>query len=283
MRSIAILTALVALSHGTAAAPSTTATVRTVNELIERLGDNHVDRIVVADGHYALDTNALNVSRSVSIEADTPGNVVIDAGAETSGIRGAVVIDPSTMSDTVTLVGLNLTGAYVIDDGGGVDIRRGNVELTRCNIYLNTAMRGGGITVGGGAFVTLNSCSIFSNTAQHGGGVFVIDGNVVLNECDVHSNKAYQGTGGGIMISNGTVMIKQGSVYANNADVDGGGVYVEDGTVSLDRCDIHMNYADTAYGIEVCAPLDCAASSFARRALLPTISANPMTSLLPLL
>ena len=99
-----------------------------------------MSRIVVASGHYAL-TAELSVTRAVTIEAAVPGSVVLDAQASSSAKRRVLNVNPASASDTVELIGLNVTGGYVSypDNGGGIQISNGQVTLSQVNVYSNHA------------------------------------------------------------------------------------------------------------------------------------------------
>ena len=115
-------------------------TVSDVADLVTKLADPSVSRIVVASGHYAL-TAELSVTRAVTIEVAVPGSVVLDAQASSSTKRRVLNVNPASASDVVELTGFNVTGGYVSypDKGGGVQISRGQVTLSQVNIYSNTA------------------------------------------------------------------------------------------------------------------------------------------------
>ena len=113
-------------------------TVSSALALISALADTSVSHIVVSSGHYAL-SSELNITRAVTIEADVLGSVVLDAQAGSSS-RRVLNINPSSASDVVELVGLNLTGGSVANDhGGGISVMTGKVTLSHVNVYSNTA------------------------------------------------------------------------------------------------------------------------------------------------
>ena len=213
--------------------------VNNVLELVDALADASTRRIVVAPGRYTLNAS-LRVSRSVEIEAEMPGAMLIDAGG--SAWR-ALIIDPENASDIITLSDLNITGGYVIGHGGGVKVQSGMVTLSGCNVYSNSASDGGGVSVHGGD-VTLRNCAISTNSANDGGGVLISGGTAALNDCSVHTNQAYQGVGGGIFMLNGTASLSDSQVFSNSADYDGGGVRIDGGAMTISNCNIRSNRAD---------------------------------------
>lgn len=163
-------------------------TVSTVTDLTSALADASVAHIVLAAGHYALSAE-LRVTRSVTLEAAVSGSVVLDAQASESSARRVLNINPAA-SDVVELIGLNITGGYMRSNGGGILISRGQVSLTGCSVYGNTASRGGGVYIGGGD-VTFNNVNIHNNEATYGDNIFVASGATVC------SSAAFTGLEGG--------------------------------------------------------------------------------------
>ena len=141
--------------------------------------------------------SAICINRNVTIEAEVPGGVVLDA----KGGRRVFLIQDG---GTAELVGLNITGGFIADanynDGGGLYVESGGVaNLKGCNIYQNTAARtgsgragesrGGGLRVKGVA--NLEGCNIHSNSAKDGGGVLLDSGGkATLVNTNVYANTA---------------------------------------------------------------------------------------------
>jgi len=88
----------------------------TVGEFIAAVSNSAVDKILLAVGTYELTSNmcpssvvsgaAVCISRNLTIEAEQPGAVVLDAMG-----RNRVIIIPQP-GVTVELIGLNITGGY---------------------------------------------------------------------------------------------------------------------------------------------------------------------------
>ena len=82
-----------------------------MSELITAIGDNSVDRIVAHAGTYLLSENVSNmcsgtafcINRTLTIEAEVPGAVVLDAMNKRRVFR----VQPG---GTAELIGLNITG-----------------------------------------------------------------------------------------------------------------------------------------------------------------------------
>ena len=86
-------------------------TVSNVASLKDALANETVDHIRLEPGTYTL-SEQLEITRSVKIEAD-PGTVVLDANASASSKRRVLYIDAAT-TDTIELIGLNITGGYAV-------------------------------------------------------------------------------------------------------------------------------------------------------------------------
>ena len=85
--------------------------VSSVSELNAAIGDSAVSKIVLAVGTYKLSSDmsadsAICISRAVTIEAEVPGSVVLDAKRR----RRFFNIE---FGGTAELIGLNITGGYV--------------------------------------------------------------------------------------------------------------------------------------------------------------------------
>ena len=79
--------------------------------LTSALANTAVGRIVLAPGTYFLNAE-LTVTRSVVIEAEVAGSVVLDAQASSSSRRRVLYINPGSLG-VVQLIGLNITRGYV--------------------------------------------------------------------------------------------------------------------------------------------------------------------------
>ena len=82
----------------------------TVGEFTAAIADSSVNKILLAAGTYELTSDmcsgsAVCIDRALTIEAQVPGSVVLDA----KGGRQVFVIQSS---GTAELIGLNITGGY---------------------------------------------------------------------------------------------------------------------------------------------------------------------------
>ena len=85
--------------------------VSTVAELTAAVGDSAVDKILVAAGTYDFTSDmcgrgsAVCIDRALTIEAQVPGSVVLDA-------KGGRRVFEIQSSGTAELIGLDITGGY---------------------------------------------------------------------------------------------------------------------------------------------------------------------------
>jgi hypothetical protein len=87
--------------------------VSTSAGLTSALANTATSHIVLAPGTYYLSAQAQLITGSVVIEAAVAGSVVLDAQASSSNPRNVLYIDPGS-SDIVQLIGLNITGGYMV-------------------------------------------------------------------------------------------------------------------------------------------------------------------------
>lgn len=261
-----------------------------VSLLRQALLDNDDPNIIVlAPGHYNLSdatscgsahpAAGLCITRTVSIQAEEAGTVVLDAG-----YQGPVfAIDAPNGDDEVTvrLTGLNITGGTSGFDMAAEEdwylrpSRRGwEVSLVGCRMNSNSGggnysvalhplaagLAGGGLHVGragpnaSDAMATLDSCDIHGNAADQGGGLATSIGAVRLSNSRIFANafvarwmgdgldgRRLMGGGGLLIGANTTAMLENCSIYENEVDQGGGGGLLIFGEATLNNCRIFAN------------------------------------------
>ena len=131
--------------------------------------------------------------------------------------------------------------------GGGVYLNQSHCVLTNCTLHDNLATG----SLGGGAIEALNSnpsllnCKIDHNSCNHsngtGGGLHVEYGDVLLIDCTI-SNNLSGGSGGGIYVAYGDPTLRNCTIAGNNMHSSGagGGLYADDNLV-MENCVITNN------------------------------------------
>lgn len=255
---------------------------QTIQYAIDRPGDG--DEIWVAGGTYTGVqvreelTQVVFISETVTIRGgyDTefttwdPDTYAATLDAEEQG--RVVVVQAADI--TATLEALQLTNGSITGEGGGIYVQSGNVVISGCHIYSNTAsgsggggffatdyllltdnqiyanqagFAGGGLWFTGGP-VTVTGNDIYSNTAVYGGGVSTSADGGVFEGNHVFANRAIN-WGGGLRVSLADGATVTGNQIYSNTAAYGGGVYVNDSDgATLSGNDIYSNTSTAQVG-----------------------------------
>lgn len=217
------------------------------------------DTVLVSNGTYNV-VSQIVVTQAVSVLAVSgPDYTVVDAaqncrcfylrhtnaavegftiqgGSVTNTGGGGVLIDGGGTVRACVIIensaGIQYSGA----SGGGVAAFH-NGQIVNCTVLRNTATEmGGGIIVGPGVLVS--NCRIEDNQAYNGGGVFCGDGGRVENSVIVLNRAEY---GGGFCAYGDGVLVS--SLVTSNSAMLGGGLLIQGGTAVGCRIDKNRAYA----------------------------------------
>ncbi|MCJ7445181.1 MAG: right-handed parallel beta-helix repeat-containing protein [Methanotrichaceae archaeon] len=196
----------------------------------------------------------VHIGKSLSLIGAGIDKTIVDGDTDGDGIGNGRVFYIGGPNIDVTLADMTIRNGNADNDpfvpgyGGGI-LSFGNLTVDNCNIYDNTASRGGGILSWAFwevdiATLTVKNSKIHNNNAQWGGGIYNRADNgtaiAIVNGCDVYDNKAewkydrpspngYKyALGGGILnfAQDGTaVMTIENSDINNNTAEGGGGIY----------------------------------------------------------
>ncbi len=147
------------------------------------------------------------------------------------------------------------------NNGGGIQVHYGSLEIANSTIAGNSAIRGGGIAVQSAIF-NLSNSTISDNTATSaGGGVYLrLNSTTVatISNSNIAGNSASatsaSGAGGGLFIratsGGGTVTIESTALTDNRAS-EGGAIWIDTPTgtrVDIVDCTVSENTASTSGG-----------------------------------
>src|SRR3569623_2144706 len=165
----------------------------------ESNANGSTDTIILTDqiGEYVLSaagagedlsaTGDLDINESLTIQGANQATTIING----NGFNDRVL--HILGGATVTLSNLTIKGGRATSTvGGGIYIENGNVTIASCTISDNTAVRPGGIGIGGGIYITTSSSLLMKNST------------VARNVSDT-SNK---GLGGGGIFNAGALRIE---------------------------------------------------------------------------
>ena len=131
---------------------------------------------------------------------------------------------------------ITLTESSISDNsssttGGGISSSTSEIfDITILNIsnssfINNSAVQGGGISLGQGNY-EINNSLFADNFAEKGGGIFLYSGNLnVVNSTFVENSASFDG--GGLMNYVGKIIAKNNTITRNSAGRSGGGIFNE--------------------------------------------------------
>lgn len=126
-------------------------------------------------------------------------------------------------------------------DGGGIAYYYAIGTVMSTEVYENTASDiGGGFYCQVGGAMNILQCDVHDNTAVRAGGIRMGgSGGPAITQTLVYRNEAIAQYAGGVWFQAGT--LQQSTIVDNDAATTGGGVYSHGGTGTIDRCIIAFN------------------------------------------
>ena len=211
--------------------------VSSVEGLVATLEDPSATEIVIAASGspylLALSTVrpydaqvALVVNWNVSIRAEVPGQVILDAIGER---RLAQV---TSQAQSVQLHGLTLHHGYGSSSNGGALYVHEGVDLAvfECSIIENTAIKGAALYIMQRAIARIIRCDIKHNegtaVADMAGGALTVspDAELIIQGCNISFNKA-RGNGGALSASTHVSTAPQRWTFINSTFIGNVGLY----------------------------------------------------------
>ena len=175
------------------------------------------------------------------------GGVYADMSGKTLKIEGGEINDNLAYEeDTLEKIPHTEDYIYFENNGGGIYLKAGTLNMTNGSISGNTSESGGGIYNEDGS-INLNGTEINGNTAKSqiaiddethtptifggtGGGIYT-KGSAELGNSKVSGNSAGN-TGGGIYTKK-SLTVTDGAVTANQSETEGGGIHFAGGSLKL--------------------------------------------------
>jgi len=206
----------------------------TIQEAIDDAENNNI--IEVNDGTYHECLYFPNYpAKSLTLRSiNGPESTIIKCDSSYS----TITIETYSSSIVTKLSGFKITQQGG-NNGRGLKIAGGTVEINHCNISGNyTDYDGGGIRNSG--ILTVNDSIIFNNQADHGGGIYN-SGTMTINECAISGNSANDG--GGITCSDNSSLTVNNSTISDNSTglFGGGGIYCYNTTLNTSNSIISNN------------------------------------------
>ena len=229
-------------------------TIKGNNKITDILDAHELSRIFNIDGGKTL----------------TLENLTLKNGKKEGAIGGCILVFSGKVELTDCIIE-NCTAG----DGGAIGVK-GEAKLTNTVIKKCAATSTGGAIYTKSGKVTMTNCTLTGNTAKNGGAIaaqkdttpsaappnVTISGGTIGGTGALDANKASKsgtdgGSGGGIWINNGTLILKDNAeVIGNTAQKYGGGIALDKGgTLTLSSGKISGNTAQK-YGGGICIGTD---------------------------
>lgn len=179
--------------------------------------DGLTGTVVLTQGYLYIDTN-------LAINGPGAHLLTVDASQTEAGMYASVF---RILYATVLLSNLTITGGHAANEGGGIYVRYGELQLNR-------------------SVVTANS------TGEMGGGIFSDNSTVAIWGSTISDNFAKNG-GAGISTGVGsTLTVEQSTISGNISDYDGGGIESDWAPITLIESTVSGNRASYGGGGIIC-------------------------------
>lgn len=190
------------------------------------------------DVDFGMDDVDISGREAGALESANPTESLITVSGGTLTIEGGRLTNSGGNHGVLVNGGtVNMTGGYILgcgktdrdasgyNDGGGIQIKAGRLEMKGGVIANNKGFRGGGIYTGGGT-VTISKGIIAENTALQGGGLYAErEGTTAEIKGGVISANRAGANGGGIFSSRAVINISgEAAVIGNTANQTGGAI-----------------------------------------------------------
>ena len=153
-------------------------------ENVAKIGENEyptlAGALAAANIYDANSDVTIVMLHDVTENIEINRSLTLDLGKHTlsgNGTKTVVSISGKDKDIDVTVKNGTVTGGHATN-GGGFDIRSGNVKIENCIIEKNTATSGGGVNIGGSANVKITGSEIRDNTVTgaSGGAIYMASG-----------------------------------------------------------------------------------------------------------
>ena len=229
-----------------------------------KLGDNGMADFINLNKNLNLTIKTLSSTAAL----DAGARIGSDDTATVEGIGKRVIYaKPASGTLNLTLENLTITGGNSSEEGGGIYVYGGTLDMKNCKVEGNITKgyRGGGILVASGGNVIMDGGTISRNEVRgttssnqnYGGGVYVSSGRFTMKGDAIISENilavaddATSRYGGNVYVHTATFEMEGGTISGGNAKY-GAGVYVYSGEFTMKGGEISGGNANS-YGGGVC-------------------------------
>ena len=226
--------------------------------------------IYITNCFGTLSSCTLNDNHLDSSNPDTHGGAIYVSGASnitlsnychieecTAAYGGAVYLAIAdshlTIKDDTTL-----TNNVASQQGGGVMVMGGTLNLINANLVMNIALSGGGVALNNEtSSLHVYTTSLFNGNAAYssdpdfgyGGGIYAPGGNVVFHDTATFLGCIGQTRGGCLYLGSASATINDAYMEFGTAEFEGGAIYVSEGTLTITDATFKEGYAEAGGAI----------------------------------
>lgn len=207
------------------------------------------DEIRIADGTVRPDPAGLGDPRTATFALVHDVAIVggyAGCGAADPDLRD-VDLHPTVLSGDAGTPGVPGDDVYhVVTTGEGIATMLDGVTITSGNADTAPHDLGGGVFAPGGA-LDLVRCTLRENRAVRGGAIYAEGAAITLERCVIRDNRA-TGEGGAMFLATGSCRAESCLVTDNHAGSDGGALFCDLVEIDLVNVTLHGNHSDARGG-----------------------------------
>ncbi|MEM8954493.1 MAG: choice-of-anchor Q domain-containing protein [Verrucomicrobiota bacterium] len=168
-------------------------------------------------------------------------------GVTLSGDGSRRVLSINAPGEIITVSDLIIADGFSAQNGGGILLSTGDLNLERCIIHnCHSSASGGGIAISAGDADLIDSRITLCSASVDGGGIAKLGGQVSTDRVTIDGCSA--GARGGAVFADGTVFLKNTTLSKNTASTGAGVLYTATSGGLIEFCTIVHNAASTASG-----------------------------------
>ncbi|KAK1948575.1 putative outer membrane protein pmp20 [Phytophthora citrophthora] len=165
------------------------------------------------------------------------GGVFKILGKDFSGVNLNVVNSTASQNggflyatgSIVTLNQVAVVNSIAGTEAGAIYLEDSPAFMVDSNATKSTAIRGGAMVLRGTSSLTMRNSKLFGNIASESGGGAYVKGTITLNGVILDDNRSP--SGGGLSMENGVLVIENCVISNNKAELAGGGITLSDGSI----------------------------------------------------
>lgn len=215
------------------------------------------DLVLVAPGTYAETIDFLG--KAITVQGETRAAVTAIDGNQS----GPVVTFDGGEGEASVIDGFTITNGDSAQ-GGGIYCNASSPTITNCAISGNNDIghgEGGGVYCGLESSLMIEDCTISGNHAYDGGGIYIASSSLTITNCTISGNSVLGSgaAGGGVYSEYASLTITNCTISENSTQGfwdyysgPGGGIYGYESTLTVAGCAVTGNSTSDGVGGGIC-------------------------------